>query len=52
MQNLGITIKIGSTLEGDGFNAAQKALSKIKNLNQSALKTTLSPKVKIGRAHV
>ncbi len=47
MQNLGITIKIGSTLEGDGFNAAQKALSKIKNLNQSALKTTLSPKVNL-----
>ncbi len=47
MQNLGIAIKIGSTLEGDGFNAAQKALSKIKNLNQSALKTTLSPKVNL-----
>ena len=47
MQNLGISIKIGSALESKGFNAAQKELSKIQSLNQSVLKSTLTPKVNL-----
>ena len=47
MQNLGISIKIGSALESKGFNAAQKELNKIQSLNQSVLKSTLTPKVNL-----
>ena len=45
MQNLGISISIGSALENKGFNDAQKELLKIKTLNQNALKSPLTPKV-------
>lgn len=47
MQNLGISIKIGSALESKGLNAAQKELSKIQTLNQSIFKSALTPKVNL-----
>ncbi len=47
MQNLGISIKIGSALESKGFNAAQKELSKIQSLNQRVFKSALTPKVNL-----
>lgn len=47
MQNLGISINIGSVLENKGFNDTQKELNKIKTLSLNALHNPLTPKVNL-----
>lgn len=47
MQNLGISIKIGSTLEKSGLILAQKELNRIQSLNQNIFKSPLTPKANL-----